>query len=314
MGVSVIDRSQQTVDSSRTGWFSKRFAKKPPDDDDDDTPQDCACHAPSTTRKVVVEIQEYTATLKQQRGHLVEKYVVYMDAIVALLAMLGFIIGSVFFIPFIEHNYAPAKHIGEYLFAIASVLILYLNVQDLCKVLKSSSSSLRNNENHKVVRVSEVTVTTRSLEDPYEQQHPETTRQQDDQRMDTLAAVLNSIGSLLFTIGSFLFFWFPLSGGWCFILGSASFVVGAFVHSFQIWTAPDRIAAQMATTMVLLETTGFTMFFVASLPYGFTFECTGDGLYTGAAVCYVLGSILCFVTCALDIRRLHYIKETQTFR
>ena len=262
---------------------------------------------------MVLKIQQHTATLKQQRGQLVKTYAVYMEAIVALLAMLGFIIGSFFFIPFIEQNYAPAKHIGEYLFAIASVLILYLNVQDLCKVLRSSSSS-RNNENHKVVKASEITVTTRSLEDQDEPQHSETTRQQDDPQMDTLAAVLNSIGSLLFTIGSFLFIWFPLSGGWCFILGSVSFVVGAFVHSFQIWTAPDRIAAQMATTMVLLETTGFTMFFVASLPYGFTFECTGDGLYTGAAVCYVLGSILCFVTCALDIRRLQYIKETQACR
>ena len=292
----------------------KYFAKKPSnDDDDEDTPQDCACHAPSTTRKVVVKIQQYTATLKQQRVQLVETYVVYMDAIVALLAMLGFIIGSFFFIPFIEHNYAPAKHIGEYLFAIASVLILYLNMHDLFKVLKSSSSSSRNNENHKVVRASELTVTTRSLDDLYEPPHSETTWQQDPQ-METLAAVLNNIGSLLFTIGSFLFIWFPLSGGWCFILGSASFVVGAFVHSFQIWTARDQIAAQMATTMVLLETTGFTMFFVASLPYGFPFECTGDGLYTGAAVCYVLGSILCFVTCALEIRRLHYIKETQAFR
>ena len=274
----------------------------------------------SSRRKVALKLKKQKAKLKQQRLRLLENYAVYADAIVNLLAMIGFIIGSLFFIPTIEHKYAPSKYIGEYLFAIASFMVFYLNANDLLGLLKSSSPSSRHNNTTVVIKKSNrasgagvSTRTTTSVEDHFEQQQSQDDTKHQDQRSDKLAAVFYIMGALLYTIGSILFIWFPLSGGWCFIIGSLFFVIGAFVNSLQIWDSPDRKSAQMANTMVMSDTIGYTMFFVASIPYGFIFECTGEEIYTDSAVFFLLGSILCTVTAALDIRRLQYIKKQKLY-
>jgi len=330
MRVDVIYRSQHRLSATSTGWFLSRFTRTSSDEEDGGAPQDddedddgggneddddtggVGFATQSATQVAFKKLQQHQ---KEQRLQLLENYVEYIDHIIFLLAMLGFVIGSVFFFP----QFDPGNGLGEYIFTVASLMVLYLNGNDLVEVLKAPSSSSNNNNNHAVVirksnRASGVTTQpnhTTSLDDHFEQQQQENSTK--DQRLDVLAPVFYIIGALLFT-GPF-FIWFPLTGGWLFVIGSLFFILGAFVNSLQIWDSPDRISAQMANTIVILYVIGSTMFFVASLPYVYTYDDERDTSLIDdiSSSFYLIGSILYFVTGILEIRRSQYIKKHRFF-
>jgi len=330
MRVSVIYRSQHRLSASSTGWFLSRFTRTSSDEDDDGAPPQDEDDADdgggndegdvtggvgfttqSATQVAFKKLQQHQ---KEQRLRLLENYVEYIDHIIFLLAMLGFVIGSFFFFP----QFDTGNNVGVYTFTVASLMVLYLNGNDLVEVLKAPSSSSNNNTHAVVIRksyrASRGTTQpnhTTSLDDHFEQQQQENSAK--DQRLDILAAVFYIIGALLFT-GPF-FIWFPLTGGWLFVIGSLFFILGAIVNSLQIWDSPDRISAQMANTIVILHVMGATMFFVASVPYVKNYDDDRDTtmIYDMSSSFYVIGSILYFVSGILEIRRSQYIKKQKFF-
>ena len=64
-----------------------------------------------------------------------------IDGILYLLASIGFIIGSVFFLPSIEEDRYPGYNIGEYLFIVASVLLLWISISDFVEAYKAATKS-----------------------------------------------------------------------------------------------------------------------------------------------------------------------------
>ena len=324
MRVSVIYRSQHRLSTSLTGRFFSCFTRTSSDDDDADEDDDGGGNedddaaggvgfaTPSATQVAFKKLQQHQ---KEQHLRLLENYVEYIDHIIYLLAMLGFVIGSVFFFS----RFETVFNVGVYSYTVASLMVLYLNVNDLVEVLKASSSS-SNHNNHAVVirksyRASRGTTQpnhTTSLDDHFEQQQQENSAK--DQRLDILAAVFYIIGALLFSV-AVVCIWFPKTGGWLFVFGSLFLILGAFVNSLQIWDSPDRISAQMANTIVILYVMGSTMFFVASLPYAFSYDDERDTTMIDdmSAFFYLIGSILYFVNGILEIRRSQYIKKQQFF-
>ena len=134
-------------------------------------------------------------------------------------------------------------------------------------------------------------------------------------KLEFIASILYGIGCILFIVGSVLFLYYPNTGGWVFVIGSGFFIFGAFVNSLQIWDSPDSKSAQMANTVSMLYTIGSTMFFCASFPYTYTFTDDKDKYdsKTAAAWMYTFGSVLFLLCGILDIRRFHYLRDSDFF-
>jgi hypothetical protein len=71
----------------------------------------------------------------------------------------------------------------------------------------------------------------------------------------------------------------------------------------------------MANTVSMLYTIGSTMFFCASFPYTYTFSDDKDKYdsKTAAAWMYTFGSVLFLLCGILDIRRFHYLRDSNFF-
>ena len=221
-------------------------------------------------------------------------------AVMYQITHIGFIIGSVFFLPSLEKRH-DGEYIGEILFVVCSALLLFINLNDLFEIYKYTTNTSSCNNKTKPVQF-----------------HPSFVHHssQKSTRYEILAAVMYATGSMLFLLGSILFIWYPVTGGWFFVIGSVAFIFGAFVNSFQIWDSPDSRSAQMANTISMLYAVASTIFFTASFPYAYIFHDERDAhnMLEEAAVGFILGSILFFVNGLLDLRRSHYIHHQKFFR
>jgi hypothetical protein len=254
---------------------------------------------------------------KQKIDNLVED----IDGILYIIASIGFIIGSIFFLPNVEAIY-PSYNIGEYLFIVSSVLLSWISINDFVEVYKVATKSKEqaaveaaaffNSNNDGVGTGAEMDGTTISAERNPSFNH---FNDKSSQKLEFIASILYSIGCIFFIVGSVLFLYYPNTGGWTFVIGSAVFVFGSFVNSLQIWDSPDSKSAQMANTVSMLYTIGSTMFFCASFPYTYTFndETDKNDSTSAAAWMYIFGSVLFLLCGILDIRRFHYIRNSIFF-
>ena len=167
----------------------------------------------------------------------------HAEAFVAVLYQvthIGFIIGSLFFLPTLERR-TEGMFVGEILFVFSSALLLFINLNDLFEIWKYSSKANNNSEKVSIVALSK-TSSAKPVFDPSFVHHSE----RKSTRYEILAGVMYATGSMLFLVGSIVFIWYGVAGGWLFVVGSVAFVFGAFVNSFQIWDSPDSRSAQMA--------------------------------------------------------------------
>ncbi|WP_213160915.1 YrhK family protein [Kaustia mangrovi] len=123
-------------------------------------------------------------------------------------------------------------------------------------------------------------------------------------------------GTILFTAGSlfFLSWWgWLMLGSWCFVIGSALFVVGASVNVLQIVRARSLITMQLMNLTAVTFVVGSTLFVVASVPYLWTIESAGDHyvLFSFIAWQYLAGSILFFMGGVFNYYRAYIVMRGQ---
>lgn len=146
---------------------------------------------------------------------------------------LTFVAGSVFFFPALSDHLA----IGDWLFCFGSLLYLMVTGHDLLEVFKYWRT-------HNTETFADV--------------------------IEFVAASSYVAGSVLFTVGS-IFFLPSLNtvtvGCWCFIIGSALFVIGGFVNILQVVEAPSLIYMQLFNFTVAQFIVGSALFLFATIPY-----------------------------------------------
>lgn len=155
------------------------------------------------------------------------------NAIFYAIGGLTFIGGSICFFPALEKYLA----LGSWLYFAGSVLYLLVTGHDLIEVFK------------------------------YWRTHNTDTFAD---RIEQITAIAYVTGSLLFTVGSLCFL--PaidatLIGCWCFIIGSALFMLGGFINMLQVVEAPSLIYMQLFNLTVAQFIAGSALFLVATVPY-----------------------------------------------
>ncbi len=89
-------------------------------------------------------------------------------------------------------------------------------------------------------------------------------------RIEFVTATSYVLGSLLFTIGSICFLpslGATSTGSWCFIVGSALFLIGGFINILQVVEAPSLLYMQLFNVTVAQFIVGSALFLVATIPY-----------------------------------------------
>jgi hypothetical protein len=118
-----------------------------------------------------------------------------------------------------------------------------------------------------------------------------------DKILEFIAATAYLVGTVLFTVGSIFFLsalgWI-LAGGWCFVIGSALFLIGACVNVTQIVQERSLITLQLMNLTAISFIVGSVLFLVASIPYLWTIENAAerDTLFSYMAWEYEIGSVL----------------------
>ncbi|WP_251976241.1 YrhK family protein [Salinicola avicenniae] len=174
-----------------------------------------------------------------------------------------FIIGSVFFFPHFE----AYQDVGAWIFLVGSLLYLVVTGHDILEVRKF----WRLRAHHGL-----------------------------DRRLELIAAVSYLAGTVLFTVGSlfFLDWWgWIVAGGWCFVIGSLLFVLGASVNVLQIIQAPSLLSMQLTNLTAVTFVVGSVLFAIASIPYLWHFDAATrpERLFTFLAWQYLTGSLLFFL-------------------
>jgi hypothetical protein len=174
---------------------------------------------------------------------------------------LAFVAGSVFFFPTLAGYLA----VGDWLFFCGSLLYLLVTGHDLLEVIK------------------------------YWRWHDTNTFAD---RIEFVAASSYVSGSALFTIGS-IFFLPTLNtivlGCWCFIIGSALFVIGGFVNTLQVVEAPSLLYMQLFNTTIAQFIVGSALFLVATIPYLWHLAAPAQRqITTLAAALFLFASVLFF--------------------
>lgn len=145
----------------------------------------------------------------------------------------AFVVGSVFFFPAL----ADKEAVGGWLFFVGSLLYLLVTGHDFLEVVKYWRT-------HHSERFADW--------------------------IELLAGFCYSSGSLLFTLGSVMFLPSVDSvafGSWCFIIGSAVFVLGGFINLLQVVEAPSLLYMQLFNVTVAQFIAGSALFLVATIPY-----------------------------------------------
>ncbi|MDF1790851.1 MAG: YrhK family protein [Thalassobaculaceae bacterium] len=153
-----------------------------------------------------------------------------VNAVVYTLGGLIFIGGSILFFPAL----AAWEDVGAGAFLVGSLLYLLVTGHDMVEVIAS----------HRRRTVWSV--------------------------LEVWAAVAYLVGTLLFTVGSVFFFsavgWIG-TGAWCFLIGSALFLIGAVVNVLQIVFAASLKTLQLLNLTAISFIVGSTLFCVASIPF-----------------------------------------------
>jgi hypothetical protein len=183
-----------------------------------------------------------------------------INAVLYKLGGLMFVIGSVLFFPYYE-AYAD---LGAWIFFFGSLLYLVVTGHDMGEVSQY-----------------------------WRTKHPHTT----DKTLEFIAATAYLVGTVLFTVGSIFFLsalgWI-LAGGWCFVIGSALFLIGACVNVTQIVQERSLITLQLMNLTAISFIVGSVLFLLASIPYLWTIENAAERetLFSYMAWEYEIGSVL----------------------
>jgi len=183
-----------------------------------------------------------------------------INAVAYKLGGVIFVIGSVLFFPRFE-EYAD---LGALVFFGGSLIYLVVTVHDLLEVRRA----WRETDRHGRALV-----------------------------LDLVAAYGYVWGTVMFTIGSVFFLswvgWYT-AGAWCFILGSALFVLGACVNVLQVVRAGSLLTLQLMNLTAVTFVVGSVLFLVASVPY--LWHVSSDAsrytLHSFLAWQYLAGSVL----------------------
>jgi hypothetical protein len=182
------------------------------------------------------------------------------NAILYLIGGLIFIAGSVLFLP----TYQQYVAVGVYLFLIGSLVYLVVTGHDLLESI-SFSRSLRK-------------LTLWNW-------------------LEFLSANVYTAGTILFIIGSIFFL--PridqgTEGGWCFIIGSLLFLIGACINVLQIIQANAPLLLQLQNATAIAYSLGSLLFLVASIPYVWQAIAPSDQseVFSYVAWQYITGSCL----------------------
>lgn len=203
-----------------------------------------------------------------------------INAVTYKLGGVTFVAGSVLFFPRFE-AYAD---LGAWIFFVGSLLYLLVTVHDLLEVRRSWR---------------------------------ETGHRTGPQILDHVAAASYVWGTVLFTVGSLFFLsmvgWFT-AGAWCFIVGSALFVVGATVNVLQIVRARSRLTLQLMNLTAITFVVGSVLFLVASVPYLWHVdsEAARHTLYSFLAWQYLIGSILFLAGGVFNYWRAYVVMREET--
>lgn len=180
-----------------------------------------------------------------------------INALVYAVGGVVFILGSVFFFP----SLAAWEDVGAWCFVGGSLIYLVVNLHDAVEI----AARWRRDREH--------------------------------DRLETVAAGVYLLGTVLFTVGSALF----LSeidriaaGAWCFVTGSLLFLAGACVNVLQIVRQRALVTLQLMNLTAICFIAGSLLFAVASVPYLWRVDGAGirDLLFGYLAWQFVIGSAL----------------------
>lgn len=177
-----------------------------------------------------------------------------------LLGGAAFVAGSVCYFPALSELFAA----GSWLYFAGSVLYLLVTGHDLFEVVK------------------------------YWRTHDTDTFAD---RIEQITAVSYVGGCMLFTLGSLCFL--PSVGAtavgvWCFIAGSALFILGGFINLLQVVEAPSLIYMQLFNLTVAQFIVGSALFIVASIPYLWQLGAAQYAVETFDVAQFLLASVLFF--------------------
>lgn len=187
-----------------------------------------------------------------------------VNAFLYKLGGLIFIFGSVLFFPAL-HEYMDY---GSWAFFFGSLVYLVVTVHDLQEVRRHGATAGQSTPRGRL--------------------------------LEYTAAYSYVIGTVLFTVGSILFLSFvdqQHAGAWCFVTGSALFVLGACVNVLQIFRHSTRATIQLTNLTAITFVVGSVLFTVASVPYLWQVQAASDRhtLYAFLAWQYLTGSVLFFL-------------------
>jgi hypothetical protein len=199
----------------------------------------------------------------------------WASAVLYIIGGIILVVGSVFFLP----TYDRLALDGSYMYAVASVLYLWVSAHDIMEVFKAPREEGTN-----------------------------------DFILELTASLSYAIGAILFICGSVFFMpgaYEPIAAAWCFIMGSVLFDIGACVNAVQIWSSPDIVSAQIANLIAVCFVMGSTFYLSASVPYLFDFQSESDTYteFTLVATLYIIGSVLYLVAGFLDMKRFHWVTK-----
>ena len=135
--------------------------------------------------------------------------------------------------------------------------------------------------------------------------------------LEFTAAAAYLAGTLLFTAGSVFFLsavgWIA-AGGWCFVIGSLLFVLGASVNVLQIVQARTLVTLQLMNLTAVSFVAGSILFVVASVPYLWTIESPTDRstLFNFLAWQYLTGSALFFLGGVFNYWRAYVVMRSES--
>lgn len=203
-----------------------------------------------------------------------------VNALLYLLGGLIFAAGSLFFYPELE----AYRGVGAWGFFGGSLVYLVVTLHDLGEVIRNRNDYGRPGWN---------------------------------ELLDLVAAISYVVGTILFAVGSLYFVpWLEnmTVGGWCFIVGSLAFVLGACINVVEIVRARSRMTMQLMNLTAVCFVVGSVMFTVASVPYLWIPEKDQTELFAYLASQYLVGSILFFVGGILNFWRARWLVRHETPR
>ena len=186
-----------------------------------------------------------------------------INAVLYKIGGLVFILGSILFFPAMD----AYRNIGCWTFFFGSLLYLIVTVHDLAEV--HSNWRVRGKLDRKIT-------------------------------LECIAAASYVLGTVLFTVGSLFFLstvGLTTPGAWFFVIGSLLFVVGACINVLQIIHSRNMITLQLMNLTAVAFVVGSVLFTVASIPFLWHFQSTGDDRILNAFLAwqYLVGSLLFFL-------------------